>query len=80
MGVEQRTYTVLPECKVKLDSMEKDITEIHDIVYKDGLVTKLALVKDKVEKMSSSLEKMVWLLVGLVVAFLADLIGGLLLP
>lgn len=80
MAGEQKEYAVLPECKVKLDVMEKEITDIHDVVYKDGLVTRVALIKEKVEKMSSNLDKIIWMLVALVLAFLADFIGGLLLP
>lgn len=79
-GSGNMDIAVLPECKIRLESMERDVSDIHDVVYKDGLVTDIALLKTKIDKVSSNIEKVTWMVVALVMAFMADLIGGLLLP
>ena len=70
----------ISELRVKVQKIDEEVGEIHDVVYKDGLVMKVALIKSKVDTLSKNIEKMIWLLVGLVVAFLVDAIGGLILP
>ena len=57
--------------------MERDIKDIHDVIYKDGLVTQVKLNADKIERVIKNLEKAIWLITALIVGFLGDFIWGL---
>ena len=63
---------ILPECKVKIDELEKDVKEIHDVVYKDGLCTKVHLISQKV----NGIEKVLWAVgLGILGLLIESLVG-----
>lgn len=68
---------IRPECRKSLDNMESDIKDIHDVIYKDGLVTQVKLNAHNIEQMMRNMNKAIWLLAALIVGFIGEFIFGL---
>ena len=60
-----------------ISRMEQDIKEIHDVVYKDGLVTQVRINTEKIERLIKSLDKAIWMIMALIIGFLGDFIWSL---
>lgn len=71
------TNNVRPECRKSLENMESDIKDIHDVVYKNGLIIQVRLNAEKIERLLSTVDRAIWLIVALIVGFLGDFIWGL---
>jgi len=57
--------------------MEQDIKEIHDVVYKDGLVTQVRINAEKIERLIKNLDKAIWMILALIIGFLGEFIWSL---
>jgi hypothetical protein len=57
--------------------MQKDIKEIHDVTYKNGLVTQVSKNTDKIDSIMKNLNKGLWMLAALVVGFVGQFIWNL---
>ena len=60
-----------------ISRMEQDIKEIHDVVYKDGLVTQVRINAEKIERLIKNLDKAIWMILALIIGFLGEFIWSL---
>ena len=74
MGVSTE---IRPECKVLIETMREEIKDIHEVVYKNGLVTQVSKNTDKLDEIKDNVKWIFRAIIGLILTYVGGLIWSL---